>query len=218
MQDPKVLNRGGGATQLKQGAAPLPSADGGFRRHHRRAVVADRSARILIVSGGIAIIIAVVGILAFVVGESLPLWFGADHDVRSSADASSLLRAKQPLLVGVDEYQEIVYVISDSATVEFISLDEAIWMKSAPIGSLQGDRITSISRSLTGDIIGIGSSSGKVGMLEVNYDVSSVGYQGKAGYRGSLPCRQTQSAHYRRSRSGQRAGPLCSRADPLTVR
>ena len=87
---------------------------------HKRAVIADKLAKIVIYTGGIATIIAVVAILLFVFAEALPLWFGSESKQSSQLNLKKVYQTKQALAIGLDEYKEILYTVTDSATVDFI--------------------------------------------------------------------------------------------------
>jgi phosphate transport system permease protein len=141
------------------------------RSGHRRAIFYDKAAKIIILSGGIATIIAVLGILAFVFYEAYPLWFGSKAELDTKLDASEIIVNRQPLLIGIDEYQEIAYVVTDSATIDFIDLKRNSFIKSISIAGLEDEKIISVSRSLSNYLIGVGTASGKIGMLKLNFTI-----------------------------------------------
>lgn len=141
------------------------------RTGHRRAIFYDKAARIIILSGGIATIIAVLGILAFVFYEAYPLWIGSKAELDLKLGASEVIVNRQPLLVGIDEYREIAYAVTDSATIDFVDITKNSLIKSIPIIDLQGEKIISASRTLSNDLIGVGTNSGKIGMLKIHFNI-----------------------------------------------
>lgn len=88
----------------------------------KKAQKLDSIAKGIINFGGISTIIAVVGILAFVFLESLPIWFKADSELESEIHLTQLIQKQKPLLIGVDDYREILFVVTDAPAVEFINM------------------------------------------------------------------------------------------------
>ncbi len=64
---------------------------------HKRAIIADKLAKIVIYTGGIATILAVVAILLFVFSEALPLWFGSTAKESSQLNLKKVIQSRQPL-------------------------------------------------------------------------------------------------------------------------
>lgn len=78
------------------------------------------------------------------------------------------------MLIGVDEYQEILYTFTDSATVDFISLKSKEIIKSLIIDSTSGEVITSSSKSPFRNLIALGTSKGNVILGQVKFTVNFV--------------------------------------------
>ena len=129
---------------------------------HKRAVIADKLAKIVIYTGGIATIIAVVAILLFVFAEALPLWFGSESKESAQLNLKKVYQTKQALAIGLDEYKEILYTVTDSATVDFINLSDKKLISSIKIPGLEGQTVTSVSRSLSNHLLAVGTSAGNV--------------------------------------------------------
>jgi phosphate transport system permease protein len=143
---------------------------------HKRAVIADKLAKIVIYTGGIATIIAVVAILLFVFAEALPLWFGSESKESSQLNLKKVYQTKQALAIGLDEYKEILYTITDSATVDFISLSDKRLISSYKIAGLEGQTIISVSRSLSNHLLAVGTSTGNAATFQINFTSN---YSGK---------------------------------------
>ena len=102
---------------------PLPAAGAyGYtslhsKSHHSASVmrrrIFDRLAQIVITMGGIAVILSIVGIFVFLVKEITPLFFPPQGAQTSHiAGASPPEALPQASLVGMDEYQEIIYQLT----------------------------------------------------------------------------------------------------------
>lgn len=77
-----------------------------------------------------------------------------------------------PIIIGMDEYKEILYTITDSATVDFIDLNSNSLIKSFAVEGIKGDRILSASKSLTKNNIALGTNKGEVVLLKINFKVN----------------------------------------------
>ena len=86
---------------------------------HSRAVFFDKLARVVINLGGVGIIIAVLGILLFILLEALPLFYSASGE---EVFDHKKTQSNGVLLAGIDEYQEMAYAITDSGNVDFIDI------------------------------------------------------------------------------------------------
>jgi phosphate transport system permease protein len=132
----------------------------------------DRAAVGVITLGGLAIVVAVLGILVFIAAEAVPLFRGArlvpDGEVRlatglDAANAASL-RA-----IGTDEYRRFVFTVEPDGQVAFYRLDNGDRALTFPVAGLDGAAITSTSRSLEGNFLGVGLDDGRVALLQVRY-------------------------------------------------
>jgi len=138
---------------------------------HKKALLFDKLARIIIYLGGIATILSVVAILVFVAWEALPLWFGAEGKSKENVNANEILKTRKPLLIGVDEYQEILYAITDSATVDFITLTSKEIIKSVKVDSSSNDIITSVSKYPARNLIALGTNNGNVILGQIKFSI-----------------------------------------------
>ena len=78
------------------------------------------------------------------------------------------------MLIGVDEYQEILYTFTDSATVDFISLASKKIIKSLKVDSTSDEVITSTSKSPFRNLISLGTNKGNVILGQVKFAVNFV--------------------------------------------
>ncbi|MCU0241334.1 MAG: ABC transporter permease subunit [Vicinamibacteria bacterium] len=126
----------------------------------------DRAATVVIVLGGLAVVICVVGILFFIVAETLPL-FTAGHGERTGV--VDLAGENSALTVGVDEYQRYVYVVRRDGTLTFHRLADGSLARRIPLGDLGGAQITAASRTPQGDWIAAATSDGRVVLTQIRF-------------------------------------------------
>jgi len=103
--------------------------------------------------------------------EALPLWFGAEGQKSNSFTSQQILHSRKPLLVGIDEYQEILYVVTDSATIDFIDLANKKIIKSEKLDTSFGQIITSVSKSAGKNLLALGTNYGNVILTQVKFSV-----------------------------------------------
>jgi phosphate transport system permease protein len=134
---------------------------------------ADRLATYVVWFAGIATILSVFAILFFISIEALPLLKGAKvHENFESTLPAGLLD------VGQDEHGEIAYLVTDSGTIDFISLKDGGLLKrnelkafSAASGDSTRSRIvpTTAAHSADSDLVSIGGSDGRVIVVQVKF-------------------------------------------------
>ena len=135
---------------------------------HLRAVFFDKFAKYFIYAGGISVIIAITGILAFIVVEAYPLLTGAD------GKEAAVIKEKKyglPVLTGIDEYQEIAYIITDSASVDFIRLKTKAVVKKAVFPELKNRIVLSAASNMSKKYVALGLDSGYVAFIKIDYDI-----------------------------------------------
>lgn len=137
---------------------------------HKKALFFDKLSKVVIYLGGIATIISVVAILVFIFSEALPLWFGAKAekpiDVNYNHNTLNV-----PILIGLDEYKEIIYTVTDSAKIDFINLKKDSIIKSIKLEELIGEKVTSVSKTLANNFIGLGTEKGKVLLFQIDFRI-----------------------------------------------
>ena len=132
----------------------------------------DRAAVFVITLGGLAIVVAVLGILIFVASEALPLFTPATLEPRGTVQIptalspanSSALRA-----VGVDEYQKYVFTVEPAGSVVFSRLESGQRATEVAVPGLAGATVTSSSRSVVGHFVAAGLSDGRASLMQVMY-------------------------------------------------
>jgi phosphate transport system permease protein len=136
----------------------------------RRVKLLDRAATVFITLGGLFIIVAVSFIFVFLFSETLPLFRPAEGSFRTTLALASPAGADaRPLALGIDEYQRYVYALFPDARVVFFNASDGAAAREFAIESIRGTTVTSASRSLTGDLLGIGTADGRVALQQVRF-------------------------------------------------
>lgn len=134
----------------------------------KKVLFYDKLAKHTIYIGGIVTIVAVLGILIFVFGESLPLWLSAETNQK----AKIALKQSKPLLVGIDEYQEILYAVTDSGKVDFIKVANKEILKSEQFELLENEKISSFSKTLQNNSIALSTNLGRTILAKIDFEVT----------------------------------------------
>ncbi len=170
--------------------SPLPAAAGaqpvGVRlsatedksRLQRKKLV-DKAATVLITFGGFAVILSIAAILFVIVAETLPLWKAPTAELETPPIPLTDLVGSGPqadvLALGIDEYREIAYTITQAGTVDFLSLADKQLLQRYEIQALHGRRITAVHyRNLT-HTAALGTADGVVIPLTISFPVSFEG-------------------------------------------
>jgi phosphate transport system permease protein len=153
----------------------------------RRVKLLDRLATAVITGGGVFVIIAVMFIFVFILGETLPLFRPAHGAARGAlplalpnsaaaaapaggaAAAAPSASAAVALTVGVDEYQRYLYSLLPDARIVFHRLPEGAFAKEVPIASIAGASVSAASRSLQHDFLAAATADGRVALQQVRF-------------------------------------------------
>jgi phosphate transport system permease protein len=158
----------------------------------------DRLAGVLIRLGGIGIVVSVLGILVFILSEAWPLFRSAQGRmagtlplaaappsavtapaatpaaVQPTAPPAPAAEGRPPVpgvvqAMGADEYQMYLYAVRGLPRIEFFRLPAGSWTREFPLAALTGAVVTSASRSLQDDFVALGTSDGRVGLVQVHF-------------------------------------------------
>lgn len=151
----------------------------------RRRRLADLISRLIITSGGIAIILCILAILLFIAIEVIPLWKSVRTElvssfiIEESPELSSFSldypvsnRAFPFLASGAEEYREIGFIIEKNGSIQFVSLKDGKIVKSLPLTSLQNRGITSVFVAVNNEIYVVGTDQGKIIPIRITYKVT----------------------------------------------
>ena len=170
--------------------SPLPTSSGEHpvevrlsatedKSRMQRKKLADKAATILITCGGFAVILSIAAILFVIVAETLPLWNAPTAELEAPptplADLVGSEHAADVLALGIGEYREIAYTITQAGTVDFISLTDNRLLQRYEVRALQGRRITALHyRNLT-HTAALGTADGVVIPLTISFPISFEG-------------------------------------------
>ncbi len=145
----------------------------------QRKKLVDKAATILITFGGFAVILSIAAILFVIVAETVPLWKAPTAELETPPIPLTDLVGSGPhadvLALGIDEYREIAYTITQAGTVDFLSLTDNQLLQRYEVQALQGRQITAIHyRNLTHTAV-LGTADGIVIPLTISFPVSFEG-------------------------------------------
>jgi phosphate transport system permease protein len=134
-----------------------------FRKKVDRA---NTLARYIISVGGYGIIVSIVGILLFLVYQSIPLSFQASVKELFSIDLPS--RQARIVLTGIDQYQEVSYTISESGKVSFLRLQDQKVLSIDSLGLSADELILCATKgNLNREIFAVGTNQGRILTAEI---------------------------------------------------
>ncbi len=145
----------------------------------QRKKLVDKAATLLITGGGFAVILSIAAILFVIVAETLPLWNAPTAELETPPTRLADLVGSGPhakvLALGIDEYRETAYTITQAGTVDFLSLADQRLLQRYEVQSLQGRQITAVHyRNLTHTAV-LGTADGVVIPLTISFPVSFKG-------------------------------------------
>jgi phosphate transport system permease protein len=126
----------------------------------------DRVARRAVALGGILVIASILAILFVIAAEVVPLFRPPSAVLRAEVRAPL---STPPLAVGVDEYREIVYLVTTTGISFVRAADGALLREASPDG-LGGARVVATSALGRGPFA-LGLSDGRVIPVEVRFNV-----------------------------------------------
>ena len=154
------------------------------KRRAQRKKLADKAATIIITFGGFAVILSIAALLFVIVAETLPLWSTPTAELETPATPLTDLvshvlieGSPTPLALGIDEYREIAYTITQAGTVDFISLTNNQLLQRHEIQALQGRRPTAVYYHNLTHTAAIGTADGVVIPLVISFPLSFEGKQ-----------------------------------------
>ena len=129
-----------------------------FRKKVDRA---NKTARFVISSGGYGVIISIIFILLFLIYQSMPLTFGASIDELLSFSYGKPNKVIK--LIGLDQYQEVYYLLNDRGFVEFYRLADNKLLLRDSLALLGDEKILSVSKGdYLKDQFAVGTDKGRI--------------------------------------------------------
>ncbi|MEO6308886.1 MAG: ABC transporter permease subunit, partial [Nitrospiraceae bacterium] len=151
-----------------------------------RRRIFDQLAQVVITMGGIAVILSIIGIFIFLVKEIAPLFFPSQGSQTGHfPGAPSPQALPQSSLVGMDEYQEILYQLTAGSDrqIRFFNAQSGASLPYDLPSDLADVHITSIARSVgSGNRFAFGTDDGHIIPVTLEF---TAGYE--AGTRHIVP-------------------------------
>jgi phosphate transport system permease protein len=146
----------------KQGAA-------GFTRKKtvsKSVLIADKIADRVITIGGILVIIAVLGIMVFLVSETLPLF--QSGKITSEHDFTIEMAGKNVLSMAMDEHKTLAFFLCDDGTMTLFHAKTGHLVASQQI-DFGGKTVTSFDDSIDREHFAFGFDDGSVMMVQARF-------------------------------------------------
>lgn len=162
----------------------LYEAEGKARTRWKK--IADKTADVVITTGGVAIILSVLAILFVILAEALPLWKDPVAEPRPTINLKQLETPSQsafseregelafPLAIGVDEYQTIAYLVTKTGALILLSLEDNRIVQRYEIRGLAGKPPTAVYDDNLHHVVAVGSSTGTVIPLTLTFGTKFV--------------------------------------------
>lgn len=143
-------------------------------KHYQKVIRADRWARRLITFGGYGIIVSIAAILLFLAYQSLPLAKNAAIETLFTFPASR--GPAKALVVGIDPYQEIFYILDESGYIQFYKVAGTEPVSQAQLPLSGNEKILCAAKgSLASDLFAAGTDSGRIITAEVRFQLDYSG-------------------------------------------
>jgi phosphate transport system permease protein len=143
---------------------PAPAIEEGLFTRRQIRSITDEVTRFIIKTGGVSIILCILGMCVFLVKEVIPLFLPPQATPTEPIALSPLDRPASTALIGIDEHQEVAYVVRGDL-LEFVFLGEATSSisKSPSRGLLPGGSVTALARAFgKGHKLVMGTEDGRV--------------------------------------------------------
>lgn len=158
-------------SSVDRGAFPPPAlAAGVFSRRQVRAII-DHLASGTIKTGGIAIILCIIGMCVFLVKEVLPLFQSTSATLAAPISLTPQARSSPVALVGIDEQQEVAYALrGDSLEFVFLGEGTSSTAKIPSRGLFPDGSVTALARAPgKGHYLVMGTADGRVVPVTIEF-------------------------------------------------
>lgn len=134
----------------------------------KRRKYADRAAHWVITLGGTATVLVILALFIFIFLEVYPLL----QDARITKETTHSVHGKV-ISMGVDDHQEVAYIIYNNGVIEFISLKSGALLKKHHVSGLDGSVITSADKDH--DRLVLATNDGKIFTISISFSESFAG-------------------------------------------
>ncbi|MCF6780257.1 ABC transporter permease subunit [Stutzerimonas stutzeri] len=144
-----------------------------LQRKRRMRALKDHLARWYVSIGGLAVLGAICLIFFYLAQVVLPMFQGAALESREVQQPAWLAEAGEPLLLAIEEQNEVAMRLGADGQVRFFALKTGDELSSVNLALPADARITSIGQDTPGSrLLALGLDNGQVLVLEHNYKVS----------------------------------------------
>ncbi len=154
-----------------RGSIPTPALVSGLFTRRQIRSITDGLTNVIIKTGGISIILCILGMCIFLVKEVIPLFQPPHATLAEPIALSPLERSSTSALIGIDEHQELAYVLRGDS-LEFVFLEEgkSAVSKISSRDLLPGGSVTALARALgKGHQLAMGTKDGRVIPMAIEF-------------------------------------------------
>jgi len=144
-----------------------------LQRKRRIRALKDNLARWYVSIGGLAVLGAICLIFFYLAQVVTPMFQGAELDARDAQQPAWLAGAGEPLLLAMEEQNQVAMRLGSDATVRFFSVKTGEAIRSVELPLPADSQIVSVGQDTPGNRrMVVGLSNGQVLVIEHNYKVS----------------------------------------------
>ena len=144
-----------------------------LQRKRRLRALKDRLAGWYVSIGGLAVLGAITLIFFYLVYVVLPIFGGAELKARPAQQPAWLAQQEQPLLLAIEEQNQVAMRLDRAGTVQFFALKNGEALDSVRLPLPEGSRIVTVAEDQPGSHrVALGLSNGQVLVLQHSYKVS----------------------------------------------
>ena len=144
-----------------------------LQRKRRMRALKDHMARWYVSIGGLAVLGAITLIFFYLAQVVLPMFQGAELEPRAAQQPAWLAEAETPLLLTIEEQNEVAMRLGSDGQVRFFALKTGELLTSLSLPLPAGSRIVSVGRDTPGTRrLVLGLDNGQVLVAEHNYKVT----------------------------------------------
>jgi len=144
-----------------------------LQRKRRLRALKDRMARWYVSIGGLAVLGAITLIFFYLAHVVLPMFQGAELESRKAQQPAWLAEAQAPLLLAVEEQNQVAMRLDASGAVQFFALKNGEALQRLQLPLPQGVTVASVGQDQPGTRrVVLGLSNGQALILQHNYKIT----------------------------------------------
>jgi phosphate transport system permease protein len=144
-----------------------------LQRKRRLRALKDRMARWYVSIGGLAVLGAITLIFFYLAHVVLPMFQGAELESRKAQQPAWLAEAQAPLLLAVEEQNQVAMRLDTSGAVQFFELKSGEALQRLQLPLPEGVSIASVSQDQPGTRrVVLGLSNGQALVIQHNYKIT----------------------------------------------